>query len=289
MSLQNEIITFITEHIRNPANNDLGDIYFEKTGKRLPAFCADDNGFVPPLVGFARATDPMFQFYKEHIDPDFYRLPTEWLVGTAPEDCSVVSWILPQTEDTKRKARACKDCPPLEWFCSRVSGEACNRNLARAVVKFLADKGIRAIAPMVEPDFCWGDSEKYQIISNWSERHTAHICGLGAFGLCDGLLTPYGKAMRCGSVIVAARLEPTERKYEKYNEFCRADKGCRGCIHRCPAGAISECGHDKRKCAAYCTDAIKALAMERYGWDGYSVCGLCQTGVPCESGIPSME
>jgi len=32
-----------------------------------------------PLVGFSSATDELYPFYKRHIDPDFYRLPQEWL------------------------------------------------------------------------------------------------------------------------------------------------------------------------------------------------------------------
>ena len=43
-------------------------------------------------------------------------------------------------------------------------------------------------------------SEKYGMASCWSERHAAFVSGLGTFGLCDGLITPVGKAMRCGSV-----------------------------------------------------------------------------------------
>ena len=33
------------------------------------------------------------------------------------------------------------------------------------------------------------------------ETHAAHAAGLGTFGLCDGLITPIGKAIRVGSVV----------------------------------------------------------------------------------------
>lgn len=66
-----------------------------------------------------------------------------------------------------------------------------------------------------------------------------------------------------------------------------AKNGCTACIKRCPAGAITlEGGHDKRKCMQYHSEVIEKIDHERYGYDGYAVCGLCQTGVPCESCIP---
>ncbi|NLW02216.1 MAG: hypothetical protein GX027_02990 [Clostridiaceae bacterium] len=57
-------------------------------------------------------------------------------------------------------------------------------------------------------------------------------------------------------------------------------------MRRCPAGAITPEGHDKEKCLQYQREVIAKICRERYGYDGYSACGLCQTGVPCESGIP---
>lgn len=171
----------------------------------------------------------------------------------------------------------------------RVHGEECNRALADALVVMLKENGIDAVAPMTSPQFSWRDSEKFVKMSNWSERHTAHISGLGTFGLCDGLISPKGKAARYGSVILAARLDPTERTYTKYNEHCLADEGCTACIRRCPAGAITPQGHDKVKCMAYHKDFIAPICRERYDYDGYAVCGLCQTGVPCEQGIPQRK
>ena len=255
--------------------------------KLLPGFAFDS-----PIVGFSRGDDPMYAFYKDHIDHDFYRLPSEWLKSIYGHDfdparTSVISWFLPQTEDTKQKSRAANDCPPMEWTMNRVHGEECNRQLAKALEQHLIGLGYEAVAPMCSDQFSWGDSEKFVKMSNWSERHTAHISGLGTFGLCDGLISKRGKAGRYGSVIVYAPLEATERTYTEYNEYCMAKNGCTACIKRCPAGAITlEGGHDKRKCMQYHSEVIEKIDHERYGYDGYAVCGLCQTGVPCESGIP---
>ena len=255
--------------------------------KELPGFA-----FEIPSVGFSRGDDPLYAFYKNHISADFYRLPSEWLKAIYGHDfdparVSVISWFLPQTEDTKEKSRKTTDCPPLEWTMNRVHGEECNRQLAKALEQHLIELGYEAVAPMCSDQFSWGDSEKFVKMSNWSERHTAHISGLGTFGLCDGLISKRGKAGRYGSVIVYAPLEATERTYTEYNEYCMAKNGCTACIKRCPAGAITlEGGHDKRKCMQYHSEVIEKIDHERYGYDGYAVCGLCQTGVPCESCIP---
>lgn len=251
----------------------------------------DKPAFDLPVVGFSSAADPLYPFYKEHIDKDFYRLPTEWLKSEYgrdfdPEEVTVISWVVPQTEDTRLLSRAQNDAPPMEWLMVRVNGEACNRDLAAALAEYLRENGIEAVAPMCSPEFSWGDSERFKVISNWSERHTALISGLGTFGLCDGLISKKGKAVRYGSVIAHIKLEPTPRDYTEYNEYCQAKNGCTACIKRCPAGAITERGHDKDKCRAYQSQVVKKILKERYDYDGMSVCGLCQTGVPCEGGIP---
>lgn len=273
-----DVRDFLRDYMSVPEHNTLKEM-------DLPAFDL-------PEVGFSSAADALYPFYKKHIDENFYRLPTEWLRSAYgedfdPEEVSVISWVLPQTEDTRDKSRAMKDCPPMEWQHARVHGEECNRALAAAVEKFFRDRGIPAVAPMIASDFSWGESDKFTLVSNWSERHTAFISGLGTFGLCDGLISLKGKAARYGSVIVKKKFEPTERKYTEYNEYCQAKNGCTACMARCPAGAITPAGHDKKKCMAYHKEVITPLLKERYGYEGYAVCGLCQTGVPCECGIPT--
>lgn len=278
MEINNAYIeNYIKSHMALPENNNM---------KELPGLA-----FGEPIVGFSKGSDELYDFYKEHIDHDFYRTPAEWLESAFghsfdPEEISVISWFLPQTEEVKEKCRAFDDCPPLEWTMVRVYGEACNRDLATALAEHLSSLGHAAVAPMSSEDFSWGDSEKFVKVSNWSERHTAYISGLGTFGLCDGLITEKGKAGRFGSVIVELPLEPTERKYGVYNEYCMAKDGCRACIDRCPAGAITEKGHDKVLCMKYHAEVIKKIDHERYGYDGYAPCGICQTGVPCESCNP---
>jgi len=278
MPSNEQVEQWLRDFMAIPENNTL---------KELPG-----PAFDLPSAGFSRADDPLYAFYQNHIDPDFYRRPEQWLESAYgrsfdPSTVSVVSWVLPQTADTREKSRACDDCPTLEWQMARVHGEECNRALAKALEEHFRSLGFEAIAPMCSPDFAWGKSEQFTLVSNWSERHTAFISGLGTFGLCDGLISRRGKAARYGSVIVNAPFVPTPRPYSAYNEYCLAHKGCTACIDRCPAGAITpEGGHDKVKCQAYHKEVIAPTLHDRYGYDGYAVCGLCQTGVPCECGIP---
>lgn len=268
---------FIRHHMADYANNNLKLI--------------DRRAFGTPIVGFSRADDPWFQRIREHIDPERYLSACDWLRTVYdedfdPADVSIVSWVLPQLEETRAECHDLDDCSSFSWQMARVHGEDCNRALAAAVEAELRRLGIKAVSPMISPVFTQMDSEEFVRISNWSERHTAFVAGLGTFGLCGGLITPVGKAVRIGSVIFARSVRATPRPYTRYNEYCLADKGCTACIRRCPAGAITAEGRDKQRCIDYFRDVIGPICHERYQYDGYSVCGLCQTAVPCEHRIP---
>lgn len=257
-------------------------------GSDLPAFGK-------PIIGCAMADDVLFSFLKQDIGPEFYWTPEQIFKTAFPEtqvfniELSVIAWILPQTGHTRKAHRSETRLPSRDWSLVRHYGEKINDNLRRFVVTYFSKQGIKACAPALLPEWSREISNKYGFASRWSERHTAYVCGLGAFGLSDGLITPVGKAVRVGSVVVEKRFPPTSRQYTTHNEWCLfyAKKKCRACIQRCPAGAISEAGHDKIKCKDYIRK-ITGSYVERAQL-GFHVnsCGLCQTKVPCESRNPT--
>jgi epoxyqueuosine reductase QueG len=158
--------------------------------------------------------------------------------------------------------------------------------LRRHLVDSLVKSGHFAVAPMAVPNWTIVKSQRFSWASSWSERHAAHAAGLGTFGLCDGLITAKGKAMRAGSVVAKLSVEPTPRPYADHQAYCLfyVDGTCGKCIDRCPARAISTAGHDKEKCRQHLLKSRKYV-KKTYQFEGYG-CGLCQVGVPCESGIP---
>lgn len=248
-----------------------------------------------PLVGFARGEDPLFEEFKEHVGP-FHMTPSEVFENTfpgarvEPERLTVISWILPQTEATKRDNRIQKLYPSERWARARIFGEEVNEKLRRYLVSELGARGFRAVAPVLSPFFKRVDSERFVFASTWSERHVAFAAGLGTFGLCDGLITPKGKAVRIGSVVAEITIPSTSRPYEDHHQYCLFfTKGlCGKCMERCPVGAISPEGHDKIKCERHLRPTIRDYVKEHYGFDGYG-CGLCQTAVPCEGKIPGQN
>lgn len=255
----------------------------------------NERAFEEPLIGFAGGADPLFEDYKFHVG-EFHWTPVEAFhlafpgEDARPEELTVISWILPQTAATKADNRRMKDFPCERWARARIFGEEVNVKLRRHVVTVLQQSGYAAFAPALLPQWGIRHSEKYDLCSTWSERHAAHASGLGTFGLCDGLITPLGKAMRVGSVIARIAIPATPRPYKHHREYCLFfTKGtCKKCIDRCPAGALSEKGHDKVKCRAYVIPVTQDYVKAHYGFDGYG-CGLCQTRVPCESKIPTQE
>ena len=269
----------IVEFIVNSTENTLQNVDNEKA-------------FDEPLVGFSGGDDPIYESYKEYVGP-FHWTPLEIFnqtfpgVGVNPGELTVISWILPQTRATKSDNRKETFYPAERWARARIFGEEVNVKLRRHVVEALQKKGFEAVAPMLASKWEMKKSEQYVIASTWSERHAAHASGLGTFGLCDGLITPRGKAMRTGSVVARINIAPTPRPYSDHQAYCLFfSKGiCGKCIPRCPVGALSEEGHDKLMCYGHLKPVTADYVKSEYGFDGYG-CGLCQTKVPCESKIP---
>jgi len=244
------------------------------------------------LIGFSSGADPIFQSYKEHVGP-FHFTPEEIFNQTfvdspaTMDELTVISWVLPQRAITKADNRAQSFYPSERWVRARFAGEDFNIELRKHVVAELGKENIQALAPILSPLWKVEISPKFGMASRWSERHAAHASGLGTFGLSDGLITPKGKAHRVGTVIARLQIPPTPRPYSDHREYCLffSSGSCMACADRCPVGAITAEGHNKKLCLAHAAGTCAAYVKEKFGFDGYG-CGLCQTDVPCESCIP---
>ncbi len=257
-----------------------------------------EAAYETPLVGFAAGNDPIWDEIAAKATPGQWR-PLEAFGLAFPgeaasaDELSVIVWILPQTETTLRDQREALQYPCERWVRNYKAKERVVNGLASHVVEQLTARGVQAVAPDLLPEFAWVREEKFIVSSRWSHRHAAFAAGLGTFGLSDALITARGKALRCGSVVARISLPPTPRPYQGYHDYCLYYKSgaCGKCAKRCPAGAISkDGGHDKKKCEGYMKSVVSPKIAELYPEIAkIDACGLCQSGVPCERGIPGKD
>ena len=284
-----EFERWIVEEIRGFVREDPGNRLERLDGSPI---------FQEPLVGFVSGEDPIFDRLKQVIG-EFHMTPAEVMGAVARQrglsvpaaaEVGVISFVLPISSETRQENRRMKDRPSERWAHTRLFGEEFNRKLQAHLVSVLEEKGHFAVAPEMEESlFRMLLDEKVGLASTWSQRHVAFCAGLGTFGLSDGLITPAGKGHRVGSVVVDHALDSPEERTEDPYRDCLSHQalGCRNCIKRCPVDAISEDGHDKRKCMEFVMKQIPVI-KEEYGIDIYG-CGLCQTGVPCAEEVPKAD
>lgn len=243
--------------------------------------------FDAPIVGIGSASDPLFEELKrEDVVGPWYMMPAEWY----PDAKSVISLFFPLTEPIRRSNRSCTSGPSPQWLHGRIEGHQYIMKFTRKFCQWLSEQGIGWCFPGGDSRYAGitaGDNmREYECVtektfgSNWSERHTAYICGLGTFGLSKGLITRRGIAGRFISVIVDREIPADVRPYKGLYDYCAM---CGACMRRCPMQSISlESGNDLSICNIQIS-AMRAKHAPRYG------CGLCQTGVPCEEKIPVKE
>jgi epoxyqueuosine reductase len=267
--------------VNHPANNMLYPFKGEKV-------------FGEPIIGFVRGDDPIFQEYKNIIGP-FHLTPKEVLAWQAKnnnvqapksENISVISYIMPVESRIKDDNAKNSDWPSARWAHVKHQSEILSAQFVNEIVTELMDNGILAVNPDKTPLFKFKRFNNTGWASQWSQRHIAYAAGLGTFGLNDFLITEKGTAHRCGSFVVNLNLKPNRQRPNDIHAFClHYQKGkCDKCITRCPVNAISESGHNKDKCYSFNKQSLGYIIKHYHIF--MNGCGLCATGVPCESTIP---
>jgi epoxyqueuosine reductase QueG len=278
---------------------------------RLPAEYGG-RVFSAPIVGVARANDPIFERFKSAVAPDHLTPAEMWRESGLPDpaetgtDLRTVSVVFPYAAPIREEGKRNDTNMPPEVYCvARNFADSFIEAALEMMVRFLQERGYRAVACVSSRAFrVLSDKESGELHANWSERHVAFAAGLGTFSLHEALITQAGCNVRIGSVITDAPIEVTPRlSDDPYANCLHFSSGkCGACIPKCPAGAISKAGHDKHKCRAYgrkVNEEIRARGLEstlkprRLETNGkvrvtYSVgCALCQFGTPCSDRNPS--
>lgn len=94
-----------------------------------------------PLVGFAVGDDPIFTEYKriislEHVTPRETLAKTyDKMRNDMPVHLSVISWILPTAEETRKSNRAETLVPSRLWSHTRWYGEKFNDELRSYIIE----------------------------------------------------------------------------------------------------------------------------------------------------------
>lgn len=269
--------------------------------------------FDKPLMCIGRADDPMWKVLQkpEAVGPQM-ALPTEWVPGAK----SVISFFFPACKKIKEETAKDKEYVPKEWLFARTDAQWVMFSLLGIISDELKKEGYKACVPSDDPRFTfrgslkepayggrlsnfqeYGIPEEYEAYtktdayariqsmdfplynSNWSERHTAFVCGLGTFSISTNLITEKGCSGRFLSIVTDWEPEEyDERPYKDYMEYCTR---CGACIKCCPGHAMDETGKDKKRCHDYFQGILYSYDyIPRYG------CGKCQTNMPCDGGIP---
>ncbi|MCL6638794.1 MAG: epoxyqueuosine reductase [Firmicutes bacterium] len=224
-----------------------------------------------PIVGFADALDELFHKVRQTCGPQ-HLMPSDLLADAR----GVVAFFVPFTAGLVR-LNARDTYIAREWALAYIETNRLIGELCTDLAAELKSRGVKAawVAPTHE-----FDAER--LVATWSHRHVAYVAGLGTFGLNNMLITAAGCAGRLGSVVIDAPVQPTARPSE---ELCRHYRGrrCVVCVQRCPIGALTLEGFDRKRCYAHLLQVNSHFSDLPL----CDVCGKCATG-PCALTVPGL-
>lgn len=281
---------------------------------RLPVIFGGGRIFTQPLIGVSQGDDHIFQKFKEVVGPKHLTPAEVWVQRKLPhgEDLAarlrIVSIVFPYSDHIREAVGTNSDgeMPPEIYCVARNLADSFSNTVQCEIEQLLEERGFRATSGTHSKEYgVLTEQEPYHIYSTWSERHIAFAAGLGTFSLHEGLITEAGCNIRLASVITDAPLERTLRTSDTPYANCLyfARGICGECIDKCPAGAITERGHNKQRCSRHirkvrdeiCKRPLKSLlASSQLKINGeirvrYPIgCALCQFGVPCMDRNPTI-
>ncbi|WP_410507979.1 epoxyqueuosine reductase [Methanosarcina hadiensis] len=231
--------------------------------KEAAANPGTETRYREPLIGYASASDPIFDEMKKIIGP--HHLHPKEIFHEAK---TVVSFFLPFEKELVKLNWRSRE-PVKEWILAKGETDSLIGNICEKLKVGLAKNGIEAVVPSIVFDY---KNRGFDI--TWSHKSAAYAAGLGTFGVHQMLITKAGCAGRFGTILISVEIPATLRPAE---EFCRYKKGekCLVCVDRCPAGAITIKGVDKEKCFRLLQGNAKAFPELNQ-----LACGKCATG-PC--------
>lgn len=288
-------------------NQFLNKLFSSNDLNRLPELYDGGRIFSEPIIGVAKGSDPIFQTFKKIIAAEHLTPLEVWRASGFPIDSNtesllrVLSIVFPYEEKIREESKNATNLPAEIYCVGRNYANAFMEDVLNQTINFFQNEGYRAVAGVFSDLFTIMTKGKFY--STWSERHIAFAAGLGTFSLHEGLITELGCNIRLCSIITDAPLEVTPRKTdEPYGNCLFYAKGsCKKCIDRCPAGAITEKGHDKNRCFAYeqkmarkmnarLGSILKPLKRIINGKVTEQLppvgCAFCQFNVPCTSKNP---
>jgi len=266
--------------------------------------------FSSPLFGVASGDDPIFLKFKEVVAPDHLTPLEMWLscglTNVPASKLRIISIVFPFTDEIREKSKKPLILPRIKlpaeiYSVARNYANAFKEETCRQVIEFFKKQGYQAIAGMLSNAF--NIMTKGRFYSTWSERHVAFAAGLGTFSLHEGLITEVGCNIRLASMLTNAPLEVNVRKSDDPNGNClyHAIGNCRICEEKCPANAISEKGHDKKKYYNYeqkinrkvnarighvLKPHVRRINGELRSQNPPVGCAFCQLDVPCTDKNP---
>lgn len=239
-----------------------------------PARAGVTDWWQAPLLVSA-ATDERFAQLNHIAAPDHLQ-PADLLPGAR----SVIVYFIPFRRELAAANRPgefpCRDWG-LAYHQTNTMIGAINAHLAA----WLGEQGHAAAVTPATANF-----DPVRLMSRWSHKHLGHLAGLGRFGVNCQLITPAGCTGRLGSLVTTAELGDHPLVTDAEHCLHRRGLTCLACARRCPAGALSAEGFDRRACYARLEQAeaqpeFTGLPMPSH------VCGKCQVILPCSFGVPA--
>lgn len=231
------------------------------------------NYYREPIVGYSSTENLLLANIKQ-ITHRQHSLPHEILENAR----SVVAYFIPFNNNIVQSnienVNASELWAKVYIHCNSLI-ETLNQNLSDVIQQY----GYRCKAISATHNF-----DEQTLVSYWSHKHIAHICGLGTLGLHNMLITSKGCCGRLSSLVTNI---PTTNIPEITDEYClyNSHKTCTMCIKRCVNQSLQIGRFNRFLCYEQCR-----LNEKRFKYLGKAdVCGKCMVGVPCSIGRPKQN